>query len=207
MATRTDIPVLIGHRVTLLNLKNQDLNDRNGDCLGWNEEKERFIVKMDHDQSLKLVRVCNLQSAGVGKPFTPEHFLYLISCSDWIVFKDGDDCRDFKKGDKIINKVFKFDNRNDFESVLSWLDFLPRRLDFPSHMYRKTMLEYSIEKSSELIQKGLKEYPDLMVDAKIIFTSAMSHLAFYFDYGVTDFQRAIPILVDCAEVIFLNPVL
>ena len=56
MSQRTDIPQFLGEQVSFIDLKTKHLNGKRGVVIKWNNERERFIVKLDSNGSLKSVK-------------------------------------------------------------------------------------------------------------------------------------------------------
>jgi len=66
---RKDIPNLSGKHVRTMGLTATEWNGQGGWVVGWNEERERFVVKMNRDASVKLFKPFNLKYA----PLPPEN--------------------------------------------------------------------------------------------------------------------------------------
>ena len=91
---RKDIPNLIGKYVVTQNLKATEWNELYGLVVRWNEERERFVVKLDRDGSVKLFKPFNLSYVSIIQNEKEEKLENLITTEQLIDFEHGMDLFD-----------------------------------------------------------------------------------------------------------------
>ena len=84
MCDRTDIPALIGKLVGLRHLKTTSLNGKSGIVIGWNNERERFEVKLKNmNGCVKLIKPPNLILGTTSDDIDiPTHHFYAFKNSE-----------------------------------------------------------------------------------------------------------------------------
>jgi len=86
---RKDIPNLIEKHVYTQYLTATKWNGQFGWVVGWNEERERFVVKMDRDGSIKLFKPYNLCYAPIPQNEKEKKLGKLVRANKLVDFEQG----------------------------------------------------------------------------------------------------------------------
>ena len=95
------------NRFSVITLNKKSMNGKFGTIIGFHQQKERFIVKLEEFNSLKLFKPINLRRC-----------CELTSNNSFLKFKDEPEFTKIDKGIKIIKnlgkkiKIFKTKNQN-----------------------------------------------------------------------------------------------
>ena len=119
MNIRTDIPQLNDREVRLINLKAIKFNGKCGKVVGWNNNRERFLVKLHDDGVTILLKAKNLilrTKTCYNSPF----FRF------WEFFHSLE-MDDIELGKQILNDIQHPWSRNDWFLVLDWLTEIVKR--------------------------------------------------------------------------------
>lgn len=183
MCSRTDIPLLIGRKVELEELVKHTayLNGEIGIVIGWNEDEEKFEVKLDCDESIQSIKPANLTPLDVSLGgFACVYFDRPIDLNDSANIERGIQLIQFAASDdsdpKAKNKVFT--------AGLQWCYDLFKEYSQNYKIIKKIqkIAQYMIENSN---------FPDFKIEAKIFLAKIL--------ISKDQNEKAVQILYECCE--------
>jgi len=145
---RKDIPNFLGKEVAFVDLKTTALNDKHGLVIGWNEERERFGIRLFFDNSIKWLKPINLIYEPMVKNEKGKQ-LYLLINSEKLT--------DVERGLKIFDELEFDDKYNHTFLKIHWLGNLSWTI-------------FNVPKIQEELEKiiAISTFDDLIVSVKIL---------------------------------------